>query len=58
MRDHLGARGPLAHHMMKATAGTQLTLDYHDERGAGNLMRRALSLSPIVTALCANSPLG
>lgn len=57
MSQHLGARGELAHHMMKATAGTQLTLDYADEKSAAALFRRVLTLGPIVNALCANSPL-
>ena len=57
MRDHLGARGRLAHHMMKATAGTQYNLDHASEEDAASLFRASLSVSPVVDALFACSPL-
>ena len=57
MSAHLGARGELAHHMMKGSAGVQLNLDYRSEEDAASLMRAALVASPLVNALCANSPL-
>ncbi len=57
MRAHLGARGSLAHHMMKATAGTQYNLDHASEADAASLVRAALAASPFVNALFANSPL-
>ncbi|MEM7245239.1 MAG: glutamate-cysteine ligase family protein [Acidobacteriota bacterium] len=57
MREHLGARGDLAHHMMKGSAGAQLTLDYHSEHEAGELIKAGLALSPLVNALCLNAPI-
>lgn len=57
MSAHLGARGELAHHMMKGSAGVQLNLDYFSEEDAASLMSTALLASPLVNALCANSPL-
>lgn len=57
MREHLGARGSLGHHMMKATAGTQYNVDHRDEEDAASLVRVALGVSPLVNALFANSPL-
>jgi len=57
MRDHLGARGRLAHHMMKATAAVQLNVDFTSEEDAAGLVKTALALSPLVNALSVNSPL-
>jgi glutamate--cysteine ligase len=57
MRDHLGARGMLAHHMMKATAGTQYNLDHASEDDAASMFRASLGASPVVNALFAASPL-
>jgi len=57
MREHLGARGDLAHHMMKATAGVQFNVDHASEDDAAGIFRTALALSPVVNALVANSPL-
>lgn len=57
MREHLGARGTLGHHMMKATAGTQYNVDHRDEADAASIVRAALGVSPIVNAMFANSPL-
>lgn len=57
MREHLGRRGRLAHHMMKATAGTQFNVDHASEQDAAALMRAALGASPVMNALAANSPL-
>lgn len=57
MKRHLGARGALAHHMMKGTAGVQVNVDYTSEVDAAEVMRCGLSLAPLVNALVANSPL-
>jgi glutamate--cysteine ligase len=57
MREHLGARGDLAHHMMKATAGVQFNVDHSSEVEAAEIFRTALAVSPIVNAMVANSPL-
>jgi glutamate--cysteine ligase len=57
MRDYLPTRGTLAHAMMKSTACIQINLDYADEVDALDKLRTAMGLSPVVTALYANSPL-
>ena len=57
MSEYLATHGTLGHHMMKATAGAQFTVDYRDETNAAEIVRTTLALSPIVNALCANSPL-
>lgn len=57
MREALERRGDLAHHMMKGTASVQVSLDYESEEDAGEKLRTALALMPIVNATCANSPL-
>jgi glutamate--cysteine ligase len=57
MAPWLARRGHLAHHMMKATAGCQVNLDFSSEEEAMAMMRTALGVSTLVTALCANSPL-
>lgn len=56
MRDHLGATGKLAHHMMKGTAAVQATYDYADEAGCAQKVRLATALAPLTTAMFANSP--
>jgi glutamate--cysteine ligase len=57
MRDYLPRRGSRAHVMMKQTACIQLNLDYGSEPDAADKLRTAMALSPLVTALYANSPL-
>ena len=57
MRDYLPKRGARAHVMMKQTACIQLNLDYGSESDAADKLRTAMALSPLVTALYANSPL-
>ena len=57
MRDYLPTRGSLAHAMMKGTACIQVNFDYADEADAVEKLRIAMGLSPLVTALYANSPL-
>ena len=57
MAEYLPTRSPTALHMMKATASTQVTFDYADEADAGRKFAVALTLSPVVNAMFANSPL-
>ncbi len=57
MGPFLGARGKLAHHMMKGTAGVQINFDYGSEADAMEKLRVALAVSAIATAASANSPL-
>ena len=57
MGPYLATRGHLSHGMMKATAGCQINLDYDTESDAMEKLRVAMSVSSVVTALCANSPM-
>jgi glutamate--cysteine ligase len=57
MREYLPRRGSQAHVMMKQTACIQINLDYGSEADAMDKMRTAMGLSPLITALYANSPL-
>jgi glutamate--cysteine ligase len=57
MRDYLPTRGDLAHWMMKLTCTVQANFDYASERDAVEMMRTALLVSPIISALFANSPI-
>ncbi|MFQ5506274.1 MAG: glutamate-cysteine ligase family protein [Planctomycetota bacterium] len=57
MDRRLRQSGDLGIHMMRATAGMQVTLDYRDAEDCATLMRAALLMAPFVTALFANSPL-
>ena len=57
MRDYLPRRGSLAHAMMKQTCGIQVNLDYASEVDAADKLRTAMGLSPLITALYANSPI-
>jgi glutamate--cysteine ligase len=43
--------------MMKRTAGIQVNLDYADEADAGAKFRTLMGVSPLITAMFANSPL-
>jgi glutamate--cysteine ligase len=57
MRSYLPKRGPLALEMMFATATVQANLDYQDEGDMVDKMRTAAAVSPIVSAIFANSSL-
>jgi glutamate--cysteine ligase len=57
MSRYLAGTGSLGHHMMKATASLQVSVDYLSEEDAASLVRTALAASPVVNALCAASPL-
>ena len=57
MNRRLAQSGKHGIHMMRATAGMQVTLDFADEADAVSMLRAALTSAPFVTALFANSPL-
>jgi len=57
MRAYLPARGRRGHDMMKRTATVQANLDYADEEDAARKLRAVMSVTSIVTALFACSPL-
>jgi glutamate--cysteine ligase len=57
MRDYLPTRGDLAHWMMKLTCTVQANFDYASEDDATEMMRTALLISPIISAIFANSPI-
>ncbi len=55
MREFLSARGELASEMMHSSGGVQVSLDYSSEADLARKLRIALTLSPVITALYANS---
>src|SRR4051812_43039851 len=57
MRKSLGPRGRLALDMMLMTATVQTNLDFSDERDMAEKARTATAISPVVTAMFANSPI-
>ena len=57
MDRYLPERSPHARWMMRSSASIQVTVDYSSEADAARKFLVALSLSPIVNALFANSPL-
>jgi glutamate--cysteine ligase len=57
MREYLPTRGSMALDMMRRTCTVQANIDYESEADALHKIRVALALSPIVTAMFANSPL-
>ncbi len=57
MRETLKDSGNRTYSMMKETASVQVSLDYSDEHDAVEKLRLAMALSPVLTALFANSPL-
>ncbi len=57
MNRRLAARGSLGIHMMRATAGMQVTLDSRSADDCASLLRAALMSAPVITAIYANSPL-
>lgn len=57
MRDYLPTRGDLAHWMMKLTCTIQANFDYTSEEDAADIVRTSLLVSPVVSALFANSPI-
>lgn len=57
MAPYMKKVGTLGHRMMKQTATVQANLDFSDERDAMEKMRVAMGLSPLLTAMFANSPI-
>lgn len=57
MRETLGTRGRLAHHMMLMTATGQVSLDWRDEADAARKVAASVRVAPLLVALYANSPL-
>lgn len=57
MREYLPTRGRLAHEMMKRTATVQVNIDYSDLQDAASKLRCAMSVTSILTAIYANSPI-
>jgi glutamate--cysteine ligase len=57
MREYLPTRGKLGLDMMRRTCTVQANLDYNSEADAMRKLRVSLRLSPIITAMFANSPL-
>jgi glutamate--cysteine ligase len=57
MKRSLGPRGRLALDMMLMTATVQANLDWSDEANLADKVRTATAVSPLVSALFANSPL-
>ncbi len=57
MHTALGTKGRLAMDMMLMTATVQANLDWSDEQDLAEKSRAATGVSPIVTALFANSPI-
>ncbi|MFQ5720157.1 MAG: glutamate--cysteine ligase [Acidobacteriota bacterium] len=57
MSAHLATTGRLGHDMMKRTAGIQVNFDYRSEEDAAAKFRALMGVSPLITALFANSPL-
>ena len=57
MKTSLGPKGPLALDMMLMTATVQANLDWSDEADLASKVRAATAVSPVVSAMFANSPL-
>jgi glutamate--cysteine ligase len=57
MKSSLGSKGRLALDMMLMTATVQANLDWSDEADLASKVRAATAVSPIVSAIFANSPL-
>lgn len=55
MRSYLPSRGRLAPWMMKTSCTVQANYDYVDESDAAEIVRTSLLISPLVSALFANS---
>ena len=55
MTRYLPSQGELSLAMMRETAATQLNLDYADEKDAMEKFRLSMAMSPLFTALFANS---
>ncbi len=56
MRKSLKNKGSLTYAMMKETASVQISLDFINEKDAVEKLRLAFALSPVLSAMYANSP--
>lgn len=56
MRDYMTKRGTLGHWMMKTTCTVQGNYDYTSESDAADIIRTCLLVTPLVSAMMANSP--
>lgn len=57
MRDYLPTRADLGTSMMKTTCTVQGNYDYTSESDATDIIRTGLRISPIISAMAANSPI-
>ncbi len=57
MAPYMQRVGTMGHRMMKQTATVQANIDYKDESDAMAKFRTAMGLSPLITAIFANSPI-
>ena len=57
MAPYMQKVGTMGHRMMKQTATVQANIDYSDEKDAMAKFRTAMGLSPLITAIFANSPI-
>jgi len=57
MDSYLRPRGKLAHEMMRGSTSVQVSFDYHSAQDCAQKLEATLGLTPVVTALLANSPL-
>lgn len=57
MWNYLPKKGNMGRVMMKETAGIQTSIDFESEEDAMRKLRIALGISPVITAMFANSPI-
>lgn len=57
MAPYMEKVGTMGHRMMKQTATVQANIDFSDEKDAMAKFRTAMGLSPLITAIFANSPI-
>lgn len=57
MREYMPKQGELAHAMMQQTCTVQANFDYASEADAAEIIRTSLLISPVASALFANSPI-
>lgn len=57
MYDYFGERGCYAHNMMKGTASTQVSIDYHNEEDFIRKFRTANFLSPFISRIFDSTPI-
>ena len=56
MKRYMPTRGTMGLEMMQATCTVQVNLDFDSEKTMARMMRVAMALQPVATALFANSP--